>query len=225
MSVEKEKGGGASALLVGHSLWVTEGNFPRCPGLHVIRLSGQCGESRLRPGPSHPLDALSEQLLFTYLSSHFSDQLLKQFINVFHFASEFWHRSHLNLNSPPTAKMLCPHRLKGIFLSQPSWVSCVSPDPWPGPGRWWISLGLCVLGLSPHDSYLHLPASLVGSGSFGYSATCKIKLCVLGVGEFGVYPIRKIYFCFFPFITARNEEFLKICFLGDFILGKGKMRW
>lgn len=120
MSVEKEKGGGASALLVGHSLWVTEGNFPRCPGLHVIRISGQCGESHLRPGPSHPLDALSEQLLFTYLSSHFSDQLLKQFINVFHFASEFWHRSHLNLNSPPTAKMLCPHRLKGIFLSQPS---------------------------------------------------------------------------------------------------------
>lgn len=66
------------------------------------------------------------------------------------------------------------------------------------------------------------PESFICSGSFRCLPHAGKNHLWAGVGEFVLCPIRKKYFWFYSPTNARNGEFLKICFPGDFVLGKGK---
>lgn len=150
------------------------------------------------------------------ISRHFSDQLLKQLIFPFHFGSllalvpsQLW--------LPSIVKMPHPKGLKSIFLFQPSWVEHLC---WPRP-KMRIQAIMYQLFLS-----FYIPASLIGSGSFECEPHTWQRYGQAGVGEFGVCLIGKIYFwVFFPTSARNGWGLLKICFLGNFVLGKGKVLW
>lgn len=94
---------------------ITENVFPFCPGLCVIGIS--CPHQLWTLTPSQCCVLLLNNSSSPIWQHFFSDQLLNQLINLFHFGLDFWQFPHLNLDCPTTAKIPCPHRLKGVLLS------------------------------------------------------------------------------------------------------------
>lgn len=118
------------------------------------------------------------------------------------------------------------HTNSSNFLSQPSYVSYVGPDPWLGARQWWTNLSSLSLHSSSFtpDSYNVQPLLQAMSPLDTHHMQDKLTKGGLEV-ESWTQPLRKIYFWLFFPASARKGGFLHICFLRDFILGKRKIWW